>query len=229
MILDRVCEEKIKGSTNLNYFKIKDRCRRNLIPYTVKAFSAIPKIDRPLILDFGCGTGESTLALLGICDGYAYAVDSDEKSLACFKEKADLLNLSNRIKLIHGSALNTDLLDIRFDLIIAEGILNVIGFEKGLEIIIQLLKNDGYAMINDELRDDEEKRIAFERNDLKELTRFELDETIWWNDYYACLEASIKSVDDIAPYQNEIHEINEYKNNPEKFRSIFYVLKKISV
>ena len=117
-------------------------------------------------------------------------------------------------------------IDIRFDLIIAEGILNVIGFEKGLELIIKLLKNDGYAMIHDELRDDEEKRIVFERNDLKELATFELDETIWWNDYYACLEESIKSMDDSISYQNEIHEINEYKNSPEKFRSFFYVLEK---
>ena len=206
-------------------FNIKDRFRRNLIQYTLKAFSTIPKIDHPLILDLGCGTGESTLALLEVCDGYAYAVDSDEKSLACFKEKAGLLNLSNRIKIVHDSALNTDLLDVRFDLIIAEGILNVIGFEKGLEIIMKLLKNHGYVIIHDELRDDEEKRISFERNDLKELAIFELDETIWWNDYYACLEKSIKSIDDSTPFQNEIHEINEYKNNPEKFRSVFYVLK----
>jgi len=221
-------QEKTKELIPDNYFEIKDWCRRNLIRYTLKAFSTIPEIDRPLILDLGCGTGESTLALLGVCDGYVYAVDSDEKSLACLENKADLLNLSNRIKIIHDTALNTDLFDLRFDLIIAEGILNVIGFGKGLEIIIKLLKNDGYAIIHDELRDDEEKRITFERNALKVLTKFELDEAIWWNDYYASLEESIKSVGNPDLFQNEIQEINEYKSNPEKFRSIIYVLEKTS-
>ena len=36
----------------------KDDIRKNLIKYTHQAFQLIPKLDRPKILDIGCGTGE---------------------------------------------------------------------------------------------------------------------------------------------------------------------------
>ena len=209
------------------YYEIKDRCRKNLIRFTEAAFLSIPWRACPLILDMGCGTGESTLAMLNICDGYIYAVDLDEKSLAHFKRKADLLNLTDRIRIINDSVLNSELICIRFDLILAEGILNVIGFERGLEIIKNRLKQGGHAIVHDELNNDREKRILFEMNGLKVLNAFELDESIWWKEYYACLEQSIKSVPNKELFQNEIQEISEYKNSPEKFRSIIYVLEKI--
>ena len=38
---------------NLNPYTIRDRCRRNLNKYTLRAFSLIPQIEKPLILDMG--------------------------------------------------------------------------------------------------------------------------------------------------------------------------------
>ena len=73
---------------NLNAYEIRDKCRRNLNKYTIKAFLSIPKIDNPLILDMGCGTGVPTLALGEICNGNIYAVDSDNSCLFWFKEKS---------------------------------------------------------------------------------------------------------------------------------------------
>lgn len=211
---------------SLEYHDIKDRCRRNLIRYTKEAFSSVPRIDRPLILDLGCGTGGSTLALLEACNGYAYAVDSDEKSLAHFKRKAELMNLDGRVRIINDSILNSELFCIQFDLVIAEGILNVIGFERGLKIINNWLKQGGYAIVHDELRSEREKRVLIESNNMKILRVFKLDESVWWKEYYACLAESIKSVPNKELFHNEIEEISEYKNSSEKFRSIIYVLEK---
>lgn len=64
------------------------------------------------------------------------------------------------------------------------------------------------------------------RKHLKLLNSFELDETVWRNEYYACLEKSIESVADKELFQNEMMEIREYRKNPEKFRSIYYILEK---
>lgn len=208
------------------YYEVKDSCRRNLSPFTLDAFSSIPRIDRPLILDLGCGTGETTMALLGVCNGNAYAVDMDEKSLAFFRQKAERQELMHRVRIINDSVLNAEQLGIQFDLIIAEGILNVVGFETGLKIIVRLLKQGGHAMIHDEVHKDSEKRIIFEEYHLKLLNSFELDETVWWNKYYACLEKSIESLADKELFQNEMMEIREYRKNPEKFRSIYYILEK---
>ncbi len=208
------------------YYKKRDRCRRNLIDYTLKAFHFFPAMNNPLILDLGCGTGESTLAVLSACSGHAYAIDSDEKSLSFFQRKAERKGLSDRIRIINDSVFHAKQLGIQFDFIIAEGILNVVGFEKGLEIIISLLKKGGYGIIHDELKCDREKRIIFNRNNLKLLYSFELDETVWWNDYYACLEKSIESAVDKELFHNEIEEIREYRKDPQKFRSIYYGLEK---
>ena len=219
-------DKAYQKNTSLEYHDIKDRCRRNLIRYTKEAFSSIPRIDCPLILDLGCGTGESTLALLEASNGYAYAVDSDEKSLAHFKRKAELMNLDDRIRIIQDSVLNSELFCIQFDLIIAEGILNVIGFEKGLEIINNWLKQGGYAIIHDEISSDREKRMLFKSNNMKVLNVFKLDEFVWWNEYFAYIKKSIKSASNKELFHKEIQEIEEYEKSSEKFRSIIYVLAK---
>ncbi|HBW35357.1 hypothetical protein [Desulfosporosinus sp. BICA1-9] len=102
----------------------------------------------------------------------------------------------------------------------------MIGFEKGLAILIKYLKNNGYIIIHDELNNDTEKRIIFERCNLELINSFELNENVWWNDYYYYLEKAIKQIDNNSLFQKEINEIVEYKKNPKIFRSIYYVLHK---
>ncbi|HBW35358.1 class I SAM-dependent methyltransferase [Desulfosporosinus sp. BICA1-9] len=89
---------------DLNTFEIRDNCRKNLNKYTIKAFSIIPKIDNPQLLDMGCGTGVPTL-LMEVCNGKIYAVDPDNSSLFWLKEKVKKLNYSDRIRIIHASVL----------------------------------------------------------------------------------------------------------------------------
>jgi hypothetical protein len=101
----------------------------------------------------------------------------------------------------------------------------VIGFEKGLPILIKYVKQNGYLIIHDEFLNDTEKKIMFGINNLELLNSFELDENVWWNDYYSCLEKSIKDHDLL--FEAEISEIREFKKNAKKFRSIYYVLKNL--
>nr|WP_282432477.1 MULTISPECIES: class I SAM-dependent methyltransferase [Pelotomaculum] len=77
-------------------------------------------MDQPLILDMGCGTGVPTLALLEICNGKIYAVDLDNSCLLWLKEKVNLLNYSDRIKVIHASVFDQDLFHEKFDIVLAE-------------------------------------------------------------------------------------------------------------
>lgn len=44
-------------------FKIKDECRQNLCKYLSQAVSVLPPIEKPIIIDLGCGTGAPTLNL----------------------------------------------------------------------------------------------------------------------------------------------------------------------
>jgi hypothetical protein len=73
------------------------------------------------------------------------------------------------------------------------------------------------------LENDVEKRVLFKKYNLKIIGTLELNENIWWNEYYGCLERSI-SITEGVPYVNEINEIIEYKKNPGKCKSIIYIL-----
>ena len=41
----------------------RDRFREPLLKYTRKAFQLLPKLDKPRILDVGCGSGVPTIEL----------------------------------------------------------------------------------------------------------------------------------------------------------------------
>lgn len=209
---------------NINKYKIKDDCRKNLNKYTIQAFSIIPKIENPTILDIGCGTGEPSLAIINNCNGIIYAVDHDEASLSWFNEKVITLNLSDRIKIYHDSILNPLQFKMKFDIVVAEGLLNVIGFEKGLSILLQNIKNNGYLLIHDELKNDSEKKTFFKKNNLIILDSFQLNDDVWWNEYYNCLEIKIQSLNNDELFKNEIKEINDYKIDSQSFKSIYYIL-----
>jgi len=214
---------------NIDPLEITDTCRKGLIKYLLKALSIIPHLERPLILDIGCGTGVPTIALADVYTGNIYAVDSDEKSLSRLKQKIDSLNLADRITVIHSSVFNLKFTDVKFDIVLAEGLLNVIGFENGVQTVNRHIKDDGYFIIHDEAGNYNEKLKIIEGYRYKLLDSFKLNEDVWWNDYYSLLERKITSFSDkkiCDLFKREVDEIEMYKKNPARFRSMYYILKK---
>jgi len=205
---------------------IKDSCRQNLNRYTLRAFSLIPSVDRPLILDAGCGTGVPSLAVIEECNGIIYAVDTDLPSIKRFRKRVEELDLDDRIRIFHDSILKQGLFTFHFDIILAEGLLNVTGFERGLDVLSGYLKAGGYMLIHDELKNDSGKRKYFKENNLELTGTFVLDEKVWWNEYFACLESSIKKLAPDKSVQEEMEEIDRCRRNPEENRSVYYILKK---
>jgi hypothetical protein len=126
---------------------------------------------------------------------------------------------------LNDSLLNLSKFKLKFNIILAEGVLNVVGFDRGLRILLENLKNPGYLIIHDEYQNDSQKRMRFNKNQLDLVASFKLDKNIWWNEYYSCLEKKIDEIGNNSLFHKEINEINEYKINSEKFESIFYVLK----
>jgi hypothetical protein len=145
------------------------------------------------------------------------------------------LNLNEKISIIHGSALTVSLPHIRFDIILAEGIFNIIGFKKSIVYFSKFLKTNGWFMIHDDFGNQERKLRIFEKHHLKLVNSFILDEKVWWNEYYGCLEKRIMKFTNeithnlylVKNYKRIMSEIKMYKKNPMKMRSMYFILKKM--
>jgi SAM-dependent methyltransferase len=211
------------------YFAIKDNCRSGLLKYLGKAVSVIPELIDPVILDIGCGTGVPTLWLGEKYSGLITAIDTDTLALEWLQRKAIKKNLEGRL-----TTLNTSFFDFKtnpntFDIILAEGFLNVVGFEKGFGDIISLVKRNGYLIIHDEFRDHDKKLEFIRNNGCSLLDSIYVDEKIWWNDYYRKLETEISrqgNTDMLMFFESDIKEIEYYKTDPSPFKSIYYIIRK---
>ena len=211
------------------YFDIKDNCRKGLLKYLERAISIIPKIDNPKILDVGCGSGTPTLFIIEKFGGEITAVDSDPESINILREKVNKLNLTKNINLSTSSFFNLKEVNSPFDLIVAEGLLNIVGFQKGFLKIVSLIKKKGFIIIHDEFPNQKKKFEIIKENDCKILDSFVLNEQIWWNDYYKCLEKETSNNSDkyfLELFESDLLEIKAFKKNPSEFKSIYYIIKK---
>lgn len=213
-----------------DYYQIKDNCRKGLIKYLEKAISIIPGIDNPDILDIGCGTGVPTLWIAERFSGNITAVDVDKDSLDYFSKKILNRNLNDKITTLCTSFFDfnpgTDL----YDIILAEGFLNAVGFERGFKRATGILKKGGYFIIHDEYKDHEKKCNFIRENSCKVMNTLYLDETVWWNDYYRQLEIEISRTADAGlreMFNSDLNEIEQYKADPHLFRSCYYVVEKM--
>jgi ubiquinone/menaquinone biosynthesis C-methylase UbiE len=211
------------------YFEIIEKCRMGLLPYLARAISLIPVMEHPSIMDAGCGYGVPTLALAEQFPGAITAIDPDIQSIHRLEEKVIERKMTDRFTIINCSLFDLESDEKMFDLILAEGLLNVVGFEKGFLKIIRLLKKKGYFIIHDEYRNHRQKIKFFEDHNCKLLDSFRLDEKVWWNNYYKCLEKEINTLSDtdsLKLFKTDLREIGLFRKDPSKFNSVYYVIEK---
>lgn len=209
-------------------FKIKDECRQNLCKYLSQAVSILPPIEKPIIIDLGCGTGAPTLNLTQHFNGVIFAVDSSQQALGWLNEKLLNQQVSSTIILVNKLVDELQLPSGLFDIVLAEGLLNIIGFEKGLELANGLIKMGGYFIIHDEYKNHSGKLEMLKSYGYEVINTIMLGSDIWWNDYYKGLEEKIDALDSESKkeFGRELNEIDLYKKQPEQFNSIYYIAKK---
>ena len=79
--------------------------------------------------------------------------------------------------------------------------------------------------MHDDLGDLPEKTKKISRSGYELRGQFILDEDVWWNEYYAPLEKKLSETR-VKPV-SEQREIDDCKQYPERFRSVFFIMKKI--
>ena len=220
------------GETTLQL--AKDLLREGLSKYTRKAFHTLPELDKPCILDVGCGSGVPTLELARLSQGEIIGIDIHQPSLDRLTRKIKEAGLSDWVKVIKGSIVNMDFPDESFDIIWSEGSIFVIGFERGLKEWQRFLKPDGFLVVHDEIGDITEKLAQISSCGYDLLEYFTLNEDTWWTEYYAPLEKRINQVrtehaDDLgtlAELDSDQREIDLFKKNPGRYCSGFFIMKK---
>jgi SAM-dependent methyltransferase len=212
----------------------RDQFRSNLLVYTRRAFQMLPPLDKPRILDIGCGTGVSTLEIARLSGGNVIALDIDRQALDRLVENASREGLSERITTVHANMLDMDFPPGSFDIIWSEGAISAVGFERGLREWRTLLVPEGYVVVHDALTDLQMKIQMTRTCGYSIQGRLELPPAVWWNEYYAPLRDRLDTLQQSSSSNRRIREeisaarreIKEFDPGDDRFGSVFFVLKK---
>lgn len=223
--------------------------------YTAKAFSLLPKLVAPKILDIGCGTGGPTLELARLSQGLIVAVDIHQPSIDTLIRKARTEGFSNRVEAINCSMFDMRFPDESFDVIWSEGSIHAIGLERGLKEWKRFLKLEGFLAVHDMvwLQPDPPQEIREYwralypgiktiRENLMRISHlgytligsFQLPGRVWWNEYYGPLEKRLKKLRIVhsdspkvqALLESEEREITLYRLYHEWYGSAFFIMQK---
>jgi len=195
----------------------RDDLRRNLLGFTDRAFEFLPPLEKPRVLDIGCGTGVPTLRLAELTGGQIVGLDSDREALETLRARAEALGISGRIEVRAGSLEEIPFEEGSFDLLWCEGAVSVLGFRESLQSWRRLLKPGGYLVVHDEAGDIGGKNLAVREEGYTLLGHFEISEQVWWDEYYALADVELEL--ELA------EEISQFRARPEQFRSAFFVLR----
>lgn len=212
----------------------RDGLRAHFNTFTREAFQRLPKLNRPRILDIGCGTGVPSLELASVSDGEIFGIDIDEAALEVFSTKISDAGLQDRVKAVKCSLYKIDFPDENFDIVWAEGVIAIIGFEPGLREWRRLIKPHGFLVVHDNIDDMKTKHEIVPVCGYMLLDMFVVPKDIWWDKYYCPFEKRIQELRTkyrndtklLALLDKEQQEVEEFKKNPKYHGSVFYVMQK---
>lgn len=194
----------------------------------------LPQLDKPRILDIGCGSGVPTMELARLSNGEVIGLDIDQGLLDVLRGNIEKAGLVDRVKVINRSLLDMEFPDESFDVIWAEGSIFVIGFKKGLQEWKRLLKPGGFMVVHDERGNVEEKLAQISSCGYELMGYFELDEKTWWTEYFVPLEKLISEARAkysdapgvVEAINSAQRDIDMFKKAPELNSSVCFVMKK---
>jgi SAM-dependent methyltransferase len=194
--------------------------RAEMLVFTDRALGALPRLDRPRVLDIGCGTGVPTVRLAGVTGGRVVGIDTDLAALVSLRERAAGAGLADRVHPCVASAENPPFRDAAFDLVWCEGAVFVLGFEASLKAWHRLLRPGGFLVAHDEAGDVGAKEGAARRMGYAVVDVFTLSEETWRERYYRPAEEAHPAILDDGIRA----ELAALRTHPERFRSAYFVL-----
>jgi protein-S-isoprenylcysteine O-methyltransferase Ste14/ubiquinone/menaquinone biosynthesis C-methylase UbiE len=212
----------------------KDHLREGLLKFTRKAFQMLPVMPGPKVLDIGCGSGVPTIELARLSGGEVTGVDINQVELDRLAKKIRDSRLSSKVKIANLSMLNLGFPEGSFDIIWTEGAIAVMGFGRGIKDWRRFLRSGGYLVIHDDLGGLKEKLELVPRRGYELIGHFVIGEETWWNEYYAPLDKKLDEIRSrhagdkriVELLSSDQREVDGFKKDPERYCSVFFVLKK---
>lgn len=194
----------------------------------------LPQLDKPRILDIGCGSGVPTIELARLSNGEIVGLDVDQCALDSLARKLDEEGLADRIQIVKGSMFDLHFGEESFDIIWTEGSISRIGFKRGLEKWRQFLKTNGILVVHDEKGDINQKLQQVVSCGYELLKHFTISSDIWWVEYYDPWEKRVQELREehadnpeaLGLLKKEQQEIEMFKDNPERYASVFFIMRK---
>jgi len=223
--------------------------------FTRRAFQMLPKLTHPRILDIGCGQGRATLELARLSGGQVVGLDIDEAALEVLSWRIEAEGLAGQVQIVRGSLFDLDFPDGSFDVLWAEGALNIIGFGKGLRAWRRLIRPEGFLVIHEGvwLQPDPPQVIVdrwqpvfadidtipgyvaqLPHYGYQLVGQFPLPKDFWWDNFYALVEERIRSLRKMYAGQPAVQKILEkeqaevdlYRDHARWYGSAFLVMQK---
>jgi len=191
-------------------------------------------MDKPRILDIGCGSGIPTLELARLSRGEVIGIDIDQPALDKFARQIREAGLTDQVQATNRSVLDMNFPDEHFDIIWSEGSIYAVGFERGLQEWRRFLRPGGFLVVHDEEADLKEKLEQISDCSYELLGYFTLSKETWWKEYFAPLEELIGESQaihtDDPKVREELHraqeELDTFKQHSERNSSVYFVMKK---
>ena len=132
------------------YFSYMERQGPGSPEITLKAISFVDNLtSESQIADIGCGTGGQTMVMAQHVPGQITGIDLFPTFIDLFNKNAAELILQDRVKGIVGSMDNLSFPDEELDLILSEGAIYNIGFERGINEWKKFIKKGGFIAVSE--------------------------------------------------------------------------------
>ena len=180
------------------------------------------------IADLGCGTGGQTMILAELLKGKIAGLDMFPEFVRELDKRAANKNLGFRMKGVVGNMENLPFEKNSLDLIWSEGAIDNIGFEKGISLWREFLKEGGYVAVTcpswltkehpeeaEQFWSDAGSRLDLVEDNIRSMQNrgyrfvaaFALTEDCWTKNYFEPREQAIESL--IGKYDN-CETVREY-------------------
>jgi ubiquinone/menaquinone biosynthesis C-methylase UbiE len=212
-----------------------DDYRKNLLKFTIKAFHKLPIMEKPSILDVGCGSGLPTMELARLSNGHITGIDIDQSALDKLNSKIKRENLTDRIRTVKCSLLDMEFPVQSFDIIWAEGSIHSLPFEKFLTLCRRFIKPAGFLVMHDAVDNIASKLMLIPDYGYRVIDHFVLSGEIWWENYFRPLQARIHKIreknantaSDLSFLDQQQREIDNFNKDRSANESAFIITKKI--